>query len=327
MGMPKLAQAMMKSAVKREALVKREREEDKKVVVKKEREEDEKKVTLLRRRCGAGRPAGAASSADGGAVARRAVKAAFARRWRLAKGVKSEPVAPVKKQILKKEPSIRQQRFGIRLKTGESSSKSGWLVPPTLMSAKLVTATKKGHIRSGIGAWQQRMDASSSTGKTRVAVASKQSGVVGVWYHPKNAWVAKWHARSGTKQKYFSVRSFVSRKKTWKQAEAKALKEAVKFRQRLFNCGKIKIINQHGRRAKRISGVRGVTWHNMQHCWNVRIQSRGKTFRGDRFLPVNDSEDAIERARLLAIASRKRLEREHFDIRRRLPTAAPRGGA
>lgn len=213
--------------------------------------------------------------------------------------------------------SKQQQRFGIRL--GKSGCKATeWLVPPNLMSAQVVSLTcKRSRVVENPDAWQ-RAGALDEAGRLRIAIQSKQSGVVGVWYHPNDqAWVAKWHEGNKNVHKYFKIRDYHTQGRGWPQAEAKALKEAIKYRQSKVNTGACKVINQHGRRACRVSGVRGVTWHSVQKAWNVRTVVRGHTHYR-RIKPTDDSEDSIERARLIAIMARKRFEKKLFNICKRV---------
>lgn len=217
----------------------------------------------------------------------------------------------------KKQDIKRQQRFGIRLGKG-GCKETEWLVPPNLMSAQVVSLSdKRSRVAENPHAWQ-RAGALDEAGRLQVAIQSKQSGVVGVWYHPNDqAWVAKWHEGKKHVQKYFKIASYHKDGRNRPQAEAKALKEAIKYRQKKVNNGECKVINQHGRRACRVSGVRGVTWHSVQKCWTVRTVVRGRTHRR-RVKPTDDSEDSIERARLIAIMARKKCEKKLFNICKRV---------
>eukprot|EP00747_Dinoflagellata_sp_TGD_P163347 gnl/TRDRNA2_/TRDRNA2_181923_c0_seq1.p1 gnl/TRDRNA2_/TRDRNA2_181923_c0~~gnl/TRDRNA2_/TRDRNA2_181923_c0_seq1.p1 ORF type:complete len:290 (-),score=68.12 gnl/TRDRNA2_/TRDRNA2_181923_c0_seq1:82-858(-) len=225
--------------------------------------------------------------------------------------------AKVAMKVVKRK-TIRQQRWGIRLhKRGKKGAKTGaseWLVPPSQMANKLGASKKE--TKTIACSWQT---GALVDGKLQVTQQEKQSGVYGVWYHPTSrCWVAKWYnSRKKVVQKYFSVKDYQAKGYSMKNAEDKALKEAIKCRQSMVNSGACTVINQNGRRAERISGIKGVTWHKLQNCWTVRIVVQQKTIRAGRFSAVNDSEDAIEEARVAAVKARKRVEEKFFNIRTR----------
>ena len=92
--------------------------------------------------------------------------------------------------------------------------------------------------------------------------------------------------------------------KTFCEAEADALRAAIEFRKGLERSGVVK--------AKRVenphSGVPGVLWHTRYKAWEVKMNINGKTFFGGRFTPKGSTPEEIERARLLAVENRRKLE-------------------
>mmetsp|Transcript_54150 Transcript_54150/g.116955 ORF Transcript_54150/g.116955 Transcript_54150/m.116955 type:complete len:326 (-) Transcript_54150:220-1197(-) len=288
-------------------------------------------------------PTGSQKAVDAAVLATRSWRSARLQRdveKAMFKGTRKTP----REAVIKLEKNERQQRFGIRLSSKDSTGAKdrkgcdGWLVPPSLMSSKLLSASKSSTTAPMRGSeLQAKLDDTQKNStapepslpnaqRVRVSVSAKQSGVVGVWYHPSagGAWVAKWNEGHKSKSKYFYFKD-QKKAKTPAKAEAKALKEAIKFRMGKIQDKSIKVINQHGRRATRVSGVKGITWHATQKVWCVRIVVNHQTIRCGRCRPVNLSEDAVEEARKNAVEARRRAEEKYFDVRtspeRRVATA------
>merc|ERR1712046_330641 len=99
--------------------------------------------------------------------------------------------------------------------------------------------------------------------------------------------------------------------KTYSEAEADALRAAIEFRKGLEWNGIAK--------AKRVeipqSGVKGVLWYTRGEAWEVKIQINGKTLHGGRFKPMDSTPEELERARLAAVESRRKLEEKYFIIK------------
>ena len=103
---------------------------------------------------------------------------------------------------------------------------------------------------------------------------------------------------------YFSIHHFIKTSKTFCEAEADPLRAAIEFRKGLERSG---IVN-----AKRVenpqSGVIGVRWHTRYKAWEVKKNINGQTLFGGKFKPKDSTPEEVERARLLAVESRRKLE-------------------
>ena len=138
-----------------------------------------------------------------------------------------------------------------------------------------------------------------------ILVSSKQSGVPGVsWQSKPGAWQVSWYEEKKMKKKYFHVRHFMKTSKTFCEAEADALRAAIEFRKGLERSGVVK--------AKRVenpqSNVPSIHWHIQKKAWIVRLRVKGKQLSGGCFTPKDSTPEEIERARLLAVESRRKLE-------------------
>ena len=91
--------------------------------------------------------------------------------------------------------------------------------------------------------------------------------------------------------------------RTFCEAEADALRAAIEFRKDLERSGIVK--------AKRVehphSGAKGVVWHTRDKAWEVTMNFHGKRLYGGYFKPKNSTPEEVERARLLAVDSRRKL--------------------
>jgi len=241
-----------------------------------------------------------------------AARAAKLRAAQLAKRAKPKRTVKLQAGLDPENPLMLQKaiegqaRVGIR----SSSSASGWLVPPEFMKSQLGTF-RTPESRALVCAPQV---GPAPAGTVTRSLCSKQSGVVGVWHHPEGQWVARWFEGKKAKHKYFRISNYEKDGKSREYAEAKALKEAIKYRQQHVSSGQARVTNQWGRRSERVSGIQGVTWHKTQQIWCVRIGVHGKTIRGGRFVPANGTEAGIEQARQHAVAARTALEVKHYRI-------------
>ena len=52
----------------------------------------------------------------------------------------------------------------------------------------------------------------------------------------------------------------------------------------------------------------GVFWHTRYKAWEVKMNINGQTLFGGRFTPKDSTPEEVERARLLAVESRRKLE-------------------
>ena len=135
--------------------------------------------------------------------------------------------------------------------------------------------------------------------------SSKQSGVPGVsWHGAKSCWQVSWYEEKKGKRKYFHVHHFMNTSKTFCEAEADALRAAIEFRKGLERSGVVKakhVENPH-------SGVPGVLRHTRYKAWEVTMNINGQIRFGGKFRPKDSTPEEIERARLLAVENRRKLE-------------------
>ena len=110
-------------------------------------------------------------------------------------------------------------------------------------------------------------------------------------------------------KKYFHVRHFMNTSKTFCEAEVDALRAAIEFRKGLERSGIAK--------AKRVenpqSGVTGVFWHARYRAWEAKMKIDGQWLYGGKFTPKDSTPKEVERARLAALDSRRKLEEKYFD--------------
>ena len=99
--------------------------------------------------------------------------------------------------------------------------------------------------------------------------------------------------------------------KTCCEAEADALRAAIEFRKGLERSGIAKATHVD----KPQSGVKGVIWHILEKAWKVILRVNGKQFHGGTFKPKDSTPEEVERARLAAIESRRKLEEKYFNIK------------
>mmetsp|Transcript_98165 Transcript_98165/g.194400 ORF Transcript_98165/g.194400 Transcript_98165/m.194400 type:complete len:718 (+) Transcript_98165:44-2197(+) len=150
-------------------------------------------------------------------------------------------------------------------------------------------------------------------GKCRITIQSKQSGFEGVcWDRGKSGWLVRWREPPYPRHKYFCVPHYLRDKKakTLEEAEAMALRDAVQFRFDLVKAGKIRKWAQGDIQ----SGVVGVKWRPEKNAWQVRLMINGQTINGGLCIAKNESPEAIEKARTIAVEKRRELERKYFDV-------------
>merc|ERR1712176_482502 len=113
------------------------------------------------------------------------------------------------------------------------------------------------------------------------------------------------------KFKCFSVPHFMKTGKTYSEAEAAALRAAIEFRKGLERSGIAKV--------KRVenpqSGVKGIYWYILAKAWKVKLNINGKLLHGGTFKPKDSTPEEVERARLAAVESRRKLEEKYFTIK------------
>ena len=124
------------------------------------------------------------------------------------------------------------------------------------------------------------------------------------WQSKHSRWVVRWYEEKETKRKYFSVHHFMKTSKTFCEAEADAHRAAIEFRKGLERSGIVKAKCVENPR----SGVKGVLWHTRDKAWEVTVNINGKTLYGGKFKPKDSTPEEVERARLLAVESRCKLE-------------------
>ena len=113
------------------------------------------------------------------------------------------------------------------------------------------------------------------------------------------------------KFKNFHVRHFMNTGNTYSEAEADALCAAIKFRKGLERDG----IAKARRAEKPQSGVKGVTWHLQTKSWKVSLRINDKQLHGGYFKPKDSTLEEVERAKLVALESRRKLEEKYFAIK------------
>jgi len=133
----------------------------------------------------------------------------------------------------------------------------------------------------------------------------KRSGVRGVFWCPaSDAWMATWtYPDEERGVQVFKVRDYMGYGRSREDAEKEALREAIVFRERLFVEGKIKGIEDNENK--------GLTWNKRRKGWDVCFRVHGQKLRGGYFRPLDDTPEAIEKARQAAAECRKQLELKH----------------
>ena len=150
-------------------------------------------------------------------------------------------------------------------------------------------------------------------GKRMIRVSSEQSGVPGVswtWRNKLGSWQVFWFEEKNMKKKYFHVRDFMKTSKIFCEAKDDALRAAIEFRKDLERRGIAKA--QHVENPQ--SGVKGINWNIQQKAWRVYLNINGKQLSGGYFKPKDSTPEEIERARLLAVESRRKLEQKYFPL-------------
>ena len=168
---------------------------------------------------------------------------------------------------------------------------------------------------SSIGGDEQNFDISEQLESSqapraneRNCVARKQSGVPGVTWNACDFWTATWYEEKKRKFKHFHVRHFMNTGNTYSEAEADALRAAIKFRKGLERSG----IAKAGRAEKPQSGAKGVTWDLQRKSWKVSLRINDKQRHGGYFKPKDSTLEEVERARLAALESRRKLEEKYI---------------
>ncbi|CAK0872766.1 unnamed protein product [Prorocentrum cordatum] len=166
-----------------------------------------------------------------------------------------------------------------------------------------------------------------SFGGGKFMVVAKQSGVPGVcWSVTKQGWKVSWQEGHKGRAKCFPAARYQQPGRGPEAAEAAALQAAVAFRRELERAGQARA----PKAAERRSGVPGVFWESSGRAWRVQLKSvsaSGKQTRiqGGSFRPKDDTPEEVERARLLAVARLRELEREQGRaVEVREGAAAPR---
>ena len=142
--------------------------------------------------------------------------------------------------------------------------------------------------------------------------SSERRVVPGVcWHSARSCWQVSWYEEKEKKRKYFPVHRFKETSETFCEVEADALCAAIEFRKGLDRRGIVKL-----RRVENpCSGVKGINWHTSKKAWTVRLNINGKRLCGGMFKPKDSTPEEVERARLLAVESRCKLERKCFSIK------------
>ena len=143
------------------------------------------------------------------------------------------------------------------------------------------------------------------------AQGRKPKRVPGVSWHKRCAWQVSWREQNARTYKTFYVLDFMKTSQTFCKAEADALCAAIKFRKDLERRG----IGKAKRVENPQSNVPGNNWHIRLKAWIVQLQVKGKRLSGGCFKPKDSTPEEVERARLAAVESRRKLEEKCFTIK------------
>ena len=61
--------------------------------------------------------------------------------------------------------------------------------------------------------------------------------------------------------------------------------------------------------------MKGVNWHTSKKAWRVALKINGKRLHGGTFKPKDSTPEEVERARLAALESRRKLEEKYFAVK------------
>jgi len=140
---------------------------------------------------------------------------------------------------------------------------------------------------------------------------TRQSGLRGVSYQASHS---RWQVSFGALGRlYFRVSDYRTPDRGEEEACEAARQAAAARRIELVNSGEAQVINRHGKASERVSGITGVTWHATRNCWMVRLCLQGRVF-SKQFTIGSPTEEAIEQARLAAVACREELDSCHLDL-------------
>mmetsp|Transcript_32829 Transcript_32829/g.94456 ORF Transcript_32829/g.94456 Transcript_32829/m.94456 type:complete len:668 (+) Transcript_32829:48-2051(+) len=144
--------------------------------------------------------------------------------------------------------------------------------------------------------------------------ASRSSGVTGLlWTEAEGAWKLRYKSnqvatKSGKVQR-FPAKRYMTDGQSYEEAVEAALQAAIARRQELVEEGVLEDTGEPKKEAIYQSRVPGVGWHSKMRCWEARLMVNAKMHH-KTLKPNDQSPDEIERARLLAEAARRDLERE-----------------
>jgi len=158
---------------------------------------------------------------------------------------------------------------------------------------------------SSDAALQRASQAAGCTARRVIVRMGKQSGVRNVSWDPTgNCWRVQWLESRAQKHRKFMVHGYMERgNKSYEEADAEALRDAIAFREELARKGVV----QAGR-APCTKAMHGVRWVQGTRAWRVRIRdAAGHTWHGGYFRPEDDTPEEMERARLAALECRHNL--------------------
>ena len=139
----------------------------------------------------------------------------------------------------------------------------------------------------------------------------EKMGKIGVRWSVVGAWRVSWCEEKQEKARLFYVRQFMSTGKTYHTAKADALRAATALRRRLLEESGIA---KAEREETLQSGVKGVLWNMRAKYGQVQLVLNGKKRYGGTFKPKDSTLEEVERARLAAVESRRKLEEEFYTV-------------
>ncbi|CAE8687485.1 unnamed protein product, partial [Polarella glacialis] len=204
----------------------------------------------------------------------------------------------------------------------EATKPSSLLVPGAAEAIASTAGLASGGASPGIGVRATTVSAASSGQPVRViARLSKQSGILGVRWHPINfGWQLRYHDQKDPAQKKqlsmgFAITHYQKPGMSWEEAEEAARLAAKAAREDLIKRGNIKDTPSKISKPKFTSNVAGVTWTESSKSWHYRLRDqtvRPEKLLGGGFVKANDTSEAeIFRARAEAEEKMNELYDKH----------------
>mmetsp|Transcript_12674 Transcript_12674/g.40537 ORF Transcript_12674/g.40537 Transcript_12674/m.40537 type:complete len:467 (+) Transcript_12674:195-1595(+) len=175
-------------------------------------------------------------------------------------------------------------------------------VPCAQEAAKAPLCSSSGSVAASLSDAALRRASQGAGCATRKVIArqGKQSGVRNIsWTPAMNSWRVRWTEAGKAKVKeHFVHRYMKCGSKSYGEADAEALRDAIAFREDLVRKGVLKATK----------GKAGVSWTRASRSWRVELAvGGGKKVQGGSFRPKDDTPEEVERARLAALECRRNL--------------------